>query len=166
MLSALAVVSSAAALMLTGLMAGLFYAFSVSVVPGLDAIGAESAVAAMRGINRKILNPTFFVTFLGPPVASAASGGLLLALDHPRPAAAFLLAAAVYVIGSFVPTAAVNVPLNNALDAQPTDTPGQAAQAWSDFSPRWTRWNTLRAGACTLSTALVGLGVADWAGQA
>jgi uncharacterized membrane protein len=159
MLSALAAVASTLALLLTGAMAGVFYAFSVSVMPGLNAVAAETAVTTMRSVNQKILNPMFFVTFLGPPIASATCGGLLLGLDQPRPATIFFLAAAAYVAGSFVPTAAVNVPLNNALlrSAEP------AEAAWAAYSVRWTRWNTLRAVASTVSLALVGLGIADWA---
>lgn len=161
----LAVATAAAALVLTGAMAGVFFAFSVSVMPGLDAIKADQAIPAMQSINQKILNPVFLPTFVGAPIVAAVTGALLLALGQ-RPAAILLfLAAAVYVLGAFLPTMAVNVPMNVALDAAtvPAD-PNEAARLWSDYSPRWTRWNNLRAAAGAVSLLLVGLAVFVWGG--
>jgi uncharacterized membrane protein len=120
----------------------------------------------MQSINRKILNPVFFVTFALAPVATLATGGLLLALNQGWAAVLFGLAAAAYLLGAFVPTMTVNVPLNEALDAAevPTD-PSEAARLWSDYSGRWTRWNTLRAFFNTLSLLLVGLALFVWGRQ-
>ncbi|GLW98532.1 anthrone oxygenase family protein [Microtetraspora sp. NBRC 16547] len=164
MLFALTAVSAAVALLLTGAIAGLFYGYSVSVMPGLDGIAAEHAIPAMRRINEKILNPRFFASFLGTPVASAVTGGLLLALGEPAAAVLFFAAAATYVLGAFVPTAAVNVPMNQALAVAtvPAD-PAEAARLWSEFSGRWTRWNTSRAVFCLISLLLAGLGLYVWA---
>ena len=49
----------------TGLIAGLFYSYSCSVNPGLAKLPDEGYVAAMQSINREILNPVFFATFIG-----------------------------------------------------------------------------------------------------
>jgi uncharacterized membrane protein len=166
MVSLLAAVSAAVTLALTGAMAGLFFAFSTSVMPALEAISPEQAIQAMRSINRKIQNPVFFVALLGAPVAAAAMGGLLLWLDQTGAAVVAFLAAAAYVLGVFVPTSVVNVPLNEALDAGevPTD-PSAAASRWADYSGSWTRWNTLRAAFNTLSLLLVGLALFVWGRQ-
>ena len=82
MQSTLAAISATVSLALTGAMAGLFYAFSVSVMPGFDAIKAGCAIRSMQSINRKILYPVFLATFLLAPVAAAVTGGLLLWLDQ------------------------------------------------------------------------------------
>ncbi|MGH2560335.1 MAG: DUF1772 domain-containing protein [Thermomicrobiales bacterium] len=166
MISALAAVSATAALALTGAMAGLFYAFSVSAMRGLDGIDAAHAIPAMQSINRKILNPVFFVTFFGAPVAALATGGLLLALDERWAAVVFGLAAATYVLGTLVLTVVVNVPMNDALDVAevPTDA-NDAARLWADFSTRWTWWNTLRTVFSALSLLLVGLAIFVWGRQ-
>jgi uncharacterized membrane protein len=163
MLSALAAVSATVTLALTGAMAGLFFAFSVSAMPGLDGIAPEQAIRAMRSINRKILNPVFFVAFLGAPVAAAVTGGFLLWLDEGLAAVVAFLAAATYVLGAFAPTIGVNVPLNEALEAgeAPTD-PDEAARRWAAYAGRWTRWNTLRAVFNTLSLLLVGFALFVW----
>jgi uncharacterized membrane protein len=163
MLSAVAAVAAIMTLALTGAMAGLFYAFSVSVMPGLDKINGDHAIRAMTSINRKILNPVFFTTFVGAPVAAVATGVLLLADDETRAAVVFFLAAAAYVVGVLGPTMAVNVPMNEALDdaTVPADAT-EAARVWSDYSGRWTRWNTLRALFNTISLLLVGLAIFFW----
>ena len=54
-------------------------------------------------------------------------------------------------IGSFLITMAINVPMNNAVDA--------GTMAWKDYAPRWTAWNTVRAVACFISLVLVGIGL-------
>lgn len=136
-----------AALVLHGALAGLFYAFSMSVMPGLRAVGPEQAGAAMRSINRKILNPWLYVVFLGAPVAALAAG-----VVGGGPAAVWFYAAAgVNAVGSFLVTAAINVPMNNALEA--------GTMAWQEYAPRWTGWNTVRAAASLLGLALVGIGL-------
>ncbi|QEE49539.1 hypothetical protein FUA48_08085 [Flavobacterium alkalisoli] len=52
-------------LLVTALMAGLFYSYSFSVNPGLGRLGDESYLMAMQSINRAILNPIFFICFFG-----------------------------------------------------------------------------------------------------
>ncbi len=52
------------ALLGCGLMAGLFFAFSVCVMKALAQLPPEKGIAAMQSINVTILNPVFFVVFL------------------------------------------------------------------------------------------------------
>jgi uncharacterized membrane protein len=49
----------------SGLMAGLFFAFSTSVMPGLRRLPPADGAAAMQQMNRTILNPLFGVVFGG-----------------------------------------------------------------------------------------------------
>ncbi|MGN9842485.1 anthrone oxygenase family protein [Nonomuraea sp. H19] len=135
-------------LALHGALAGLFYAFSMSVMPGLNAIEPAQAETAMRSVNRKILNPWLYIAFLGAPLTALAAGFLA---DAPA-ASWFFAAAGVGFAGSFLVTVAINVPMNNALNA--------GSMSWKDYSPRWTAWNTLRAVACFACLVLTGLGLA------
>ena len=48
-----------------GLMAGLFFAFSVAVMRALGRLPAAHGMAAMQSINVAILNPLFLSVFLG-----------------------------------------------------------------------------------------------------
>jgi uncharacterized membrane protein len=167
MVTALAALSSAVTLVLSGSIVGVFYAFSVSVMPGLDAIKGGQAIRAMQSINRVIQNPLFLVTFLGTPIAALVTGVLLLTLDQSSAAIAFLLAAVIYVVGALAPTILVNVPMNEALDRVDEEAhTDDAAQYWPAYSARWTRWNTLRAVFSAISLLLTGLGLALWGRQA
>jgi uncharacterized membrane protein len=140
----------------SGLMAGLFFAFSVAVMPGLRRLRPEVGAAGMQAINRAILNPVFGMVFGGTPVLC-----VLLAATAPFSAqsgAGWIVAGAVlHVVGSFVLTMVVNVPLNNRLDAADADSPA-GAEVWSDYLVRWTAWNHLRTVLCAAATAALALG--------
>jgi len=158
----LAGLSATTTLLLIGAVAGVFFAYSTSVMMGLDAIRPEQAVAAMRSINEKIQNPVFLVTFLLSPVAAAVTGVLLLVLGQRTSGIAMLAAAAVYVLGALVPSFVVNIPMNDALDTAK----GEAARIWSDYTTRWTLWNHVRTVSSLLSVLLVGLGLFLWGKEA
>lgn len=132
-------------LLLHGALTGLFYTFSMSVMPGLNAIDRARAEEAMRSINRKILNPWLYLVFLGSPLAALVAGFVASSVW-------FYAAAGVSFAGSFLVTVVVNVPMNNALDA--------GKMSWTEYAPRWTAFNTLRAVASAAGLVLVGIGLA------
>ena len=149
-------------LILLGAVYGVFFTYSNSVVPGLDRVPPENAVAAQRSMNIAIMNPRFLSTFLGPVLTTIATGFLLLVgLDETTPALLFFAAALVYLIGCVGITGGINVPMNNALEnSASTDW----AQRWADFSPRWRRWNTVRTVSSMIALVLCGIGmcIAEW----
>lgn len=124
----------------TGLGAGLFYAFSCAVMPGLRRSDDAVRVQTMQGINVAILNGWFALSFVGAPFLTVVSifvdglGG-----NWPRvagEAVGLVLFGAALLI-----TFQINIPLNLALDkADPAD-PGPA---WREFETRWVRWNNVR----------------------
>ena len=142
----------------SALVAGLMLAFSVSVMPALGRRPAHEAMATMQAANTAILNPVFGLVFGGATVAC-----LLVAVtapfttDHPG-AAGRAVGALLYLIGTSGVTMAVNVPLNDALDAaDPSSAEGE--RLWARYLTRWTAWNHLRtlagtAGAVVLTVAL------------
>lgn len=160
----LAGLSATTTLLLTGAVAGVFFAYSVSVMMGLDAIRPEQAIAAMRSINDKIQNAVFLATFLLTPVAAAVTGVLLLVLGQRTAGIVFFLAAAAYVVGALIPSFAVNIPMNDTLDAA-RPSAAEAARVWSDYSSRWTLWNHVRTVSSLVSVGLVGLGLFLWGRQ-
>jgi uncharacterized membrane protein len=125
----------------SGLMAGLFFVFSVAVMPAFARVPVPAGIAVMQAINVTIVNPLFLVVFVGTALVGVAS-----AVAAPDPL--HLAGAACYLIGSIGVTAAVNIPLNNALDRVATDD-ADGVRAWQDYLPRWTAWNHVRAVACT-----------------
>ena len=53
---------------LSALVAGLFFAWSVSVTLGLARVSDSEYVSAMQSINRAIQNPAFFTAFFGAQI--------------------------------------------------------------------------------------------------
>jgi uncharacterized membrane protein len=51
---------------LTALVTGLYFGYSVSVNGGLHRLNDSEYVKAMQSINAAIQNPIFFVSFIGP----------------------------------------------------------------------------------------------------
>jgi uncharacterized membrane protein len=141
-----------------GLMAGLFFAFSNSVMGALGRLQPAEGIAAMQSINRVILNPLFLTIFLATPAACALV--ILSSLWRwSEPGAAWLiLGGALYIAGAFLVTIFINVPMNNALDAvHPTTT--EAAAFWTRYLANWTTWNHVRTIASLTAAALLTIGL-------
>jgi uncharacterized membrane protein len=147
-------------LILTGAIAGFFYAYTSSVMRGLDAIPAAHAIVAMQGINATVRNWIFAPAFFGAPVAAVVTGALLQWLHLKRAALLMFLAAVIYIAGAFLPTLLVNVPMNEtlAMVTVPAD-PQAADHLWREYSAPWTWWNTLRTLFSLASLLLVGLAI-------
>jgi uncharacterized membrane protein len=124
-----------AALVAAGLIAGLFYAYACSVMPGLARGDDRTFVEGMRGINIAIVNPVFLLTFLGAPLLA---GVAVFLNPGPRP---WVIAGFVLLVAMVVITGVVNIPLNNALDSGGDD----YAAVRAAFETTWVRWNVLRA---------------------
>ncbi|MGP3926838.1 hypothetical protein [Streptomyces sp. 8N616] len=65
-----------AATITMGLMAGLFYAFAISVMPGLGRTDDRTFVDAMQKMNAAILNGWFAIGFAGALVLTALAVAL------------------------------------------------------------------------------------------
>jgi uncharacterized membrane protein len=140
-------------LLASALSAGFFYTYSVSVMPGLAAADAVSAIRAMQGINAVIRTPLFAFTFFGALVLPLAAAGIAWLRQEQRVAILALGSALAYGAGVFIVTFLVNVPMNEAL-AGATPTSATAASTWSSYSDRWTAWNHVRAVAAVLAFGL------------
>ena len=139
----------------TGAIAGLFYAFACSVMPGLARSSDHTFVETMQNINRAILNPVFLLPFVGSiPLIGLA---VVLAWGVPgRPALPWIIAALVVYVVAFLITMVVNVPLNNALDvAGEPDNIADLAAVRARFEATWVRWNVLRALVHTVAFGLL-----------
>jgi uncharacterized membrane protein len=150
-----------AATVLTGLFAGLFFGFSIAVMPGLGRAGDRAMIESMQGVNVAILNPLFAAVFIGAPVGALASVVLHTSAAETASAVWFggALACLVAALGI---TFGVNVPRNNALEeAGPAERIADPAAVRGAFEPVWVRWNHLRslASAVALVCAVVALTV-------
>ena len=143
----------------SGLIAGVFFAFSSFVMGALGRLPAPQGIAAMQSINIVVINPVFMVVFLGTALLAAYLA--FWAGTHwsdPRALWA-MIGALVYIVGSVGVTMAFNVPLNNALATISPSGP-EAASDWKAYSATWTLWNSVR-GFASLGTAAAFI-VAQW----
>lgn len=135
----------------SGLVAGVFYAFSTFVMRALARLAPAQGIAAMQSINVVVLNPWFLGAFLG--TAALCVVALASALYRwGGDGTAWLLAGGVlYLAGSFAVTIRGNVPMNEALArVQPGEATG--AEFWRRYVAAWTRWNHVRTAASLLAS--------------
>lgn len=126
----------------SGVVAGLFLAFSVAVMRALGRLPPAGGIAAMQSINAAIINPVFGLVFGGTTAAC-----LVLAVAAPitgQPGAVHrTVGALVYLLGALLVTVLRNVPLNDELAALDPAAP-EAAGVWDRYRSRWTAWNHAR----------------------
>lgn len=133
-----------AAILLTGLLAGLFYGYDCSVIKGLGNLQNDAYLQSFQSINKAILNPYFFLSFMGCllvlPIASW--------LSYKSGAPFYLLTAAslVYLIGVFAVTVCCNVPLNDQLAnfQISTATESEISAMRKTYEASWNAWHKIR----------------------
>jgi uncharacterized membrane protein len=141
----------------TSLIGGLFYAYACSVTLGLSRLTDAAYLSAMQSINRAILNPVFFASFLGTmiwlPVCTYMNFDSSLSLRFYLLLAATLM----YAIGVFGVTIFGNVPMNNLLDKVDLRslTLQQLAEQRQKFEGPWNSLNNIRTVASFLTIVLV-----------
>lgn len=135
--------------LLTGLSAGFFFAWSITVIPGTKAISDKSYLETMKSINKKILSPVFFILLFGPAPLIIYNA---INLDPMN-----IAAATCYLIGPLGVTMTKNVPLNDKLDA--LDLACLSSKEERGFRQRyesiWNRWHYLRTVFSVVSFVLV-----------
>lgn len=133
-------------ILLTGLVAGLFYGYDCSIIKGLGNLTDKEYLGAFQSINRAILNPYFFLSFIGSIIVLLISCWLTFKSGN-MPTFYFMLAATlVYLLGTFIVTMVANVPLNNQLDKlNLTAEPAEMIRAFREkFETGWNKWHHIR----------------------
>lgn len=136
-----------------GLLAGVYFAFSVFVMTSLSRIAPAAGIAAMNAINVEIVRSPFMSVFMGTTLAAAILAGLAIFRWSDPGSIAMLTGGLLYVVGMFAVTAIFNVPLNDALATIDPSSP-EGESVWVHYVQDWTIWNHVRtiasAAACTL----------------
>ncbi|GGX54633.1 DUF1772 domain-containing protein [Streptomyces minutiscleroticus] len=130
----------------TGLVAGVFCAFSTFVMRALAALPPAQGVAAMQAINTAATTPAFLSLFLGTAVLCAVLTVVTFVLWPDGGTVKLLLGSALYLFGSFGVTVVANVPRNEALTRLEPGSPETAAH-WRSYVREWTTWNHVRTAA-------------------
>lgn len=141
----------------TALISGLFYAWSCSVIPGLARVSDSTYLEAMQQMNRAILNPVFFLSFMGTvlllPLCTYLQYGPVLSVRFWL----LLVASIIYLGGTFGVTMFGNVPLNNMLDAFQLSgaTSVELSAMRAKFEHPWIYLHTIRTIANVITLILV-----------
>lgn len=137
----------------SGLVAGIFFAFSSFVMPALGRLPPDQGIAAMNSINVTVYNAGFMLAFMGTGVLClglAAGSYLWWATLEGK---LLLAAALLYLVGTIGVTMFGNVPLNDALAAlQPGA--AEAGDLWQRVLRDWSFWNHVRT-VTSLASAIV-----------
>jgi uncharacterized membrane protein len=141
------------AIVLTGLAAGLFYSYDCSVINGLGNLPDREYLMAFQSINRAILNPYFFMSFMGSLLLLPVAAWISYKGGHYASFYFMLSAAIIYVVGVFGITMAGNVPLNDMLDRFDIGhaTPGALEAFRQKFETKWNPLHHIRTYAAILA---------------
>jgi uncharacterized membrane protein len=142
----------------TGIVAGIFFAFSNFIMQALARVPDDQGARAMQAINVTVLNPGFFLFFFGSGLIAIAAT-IAGFMQTTGPSKWWLLAGTLsYILGCVGTTIAFNVPLNDRLEKLDAAS-DEAASLWALYLVQWTRWNTARTAASAASTVLFTLAI-------
>jgi uncharacterized membrane protein len=141
--------------------AGIAYAFSTSVLPGLDRVEPRASIASMQGIiDEAASNALFLLLLIGSGVLAVAVG--LIAVVRLRSPGSFsLLLGAMCTLAALCVTLVFNVPLNNHLSSLAVDKLSviDAGRDWQDFAEPWMVANDVRCISGLIGAALLAVGL-------
>jgi uncharacterized membrane protein len=142
-----------AATIATGLAAGFFYAYHVSVTRGHALVGDRAYVEAMQAINATVRNVEFALSFFGAVILGVAA--LALRAGRWRSVTTWLVAGGVVLyLAAFLITMTVNVPMNEDL-ATVALSAADLAAVRADYEPAWNQANAVRTGLSVAAFALL-----------
>jgi uncharacterized membrane protein len=138
-------VLTAAATIGSGLLAGVFFAFSAFVMSGLKRMPDPAGATAMRSINVTAQHPPLMIALFGVSALCLATV-VRAGTTWSRPGAGWLLTGAILtLLGALGVTVAVNVPLNDRLEA--------GTVTWPSFLAGWEPANHARTVLCLAGCA-------------
>jgi uncharacterized membrane protein len=128
----------------TGLAAGFFYAYQVSVTRGTALVDDATYVATMQAINQTVRSAEFAFSFFGALAFLAAA--LVVRLRRWRSPGTWLIGAALALyLATFLITMTVSVPLNNRL--------AEGTVTRTEYESAWNRANAARTATAVASFA-------------
>ncbi len=130
----------------SGMIAGLFYAWTISVTPGLAKIDNSSYLKAFQSMNRAILNPAFFIAFFGVLALLIYHSYVSFTSQDQAQSWLIISATILYILGIMAVTIAGNIPLNNSLESLQIESMSieQMETFRSGFENKWNALNLIR----------------------
>lgn len=136
----------ALAILLTGLMAGIFFTWSNAVKPGIGKLSDIEYLTALQSMNRVILNNAFKIIFLGAIIAVALVPIFYFNLYPKNIFWLFVFTLIIYWIGVFGVTVSGNIPLNEILDKTNLEsiTSEEIKILRKSIEVKWNNFNLIR----------------------
>lgn len=141
-------------IVMTGLMAGIYFAFSVFIMKSLAELPAIQAAETMNKINDVIVNTLFLPVFFGSTLWYAGLIVWSLADWQTGSSLLVVVAALAYIFGMFIVTAFGNVPLNNKLKRSEANKSALTV-FWNDYLHSWTYLNHIRTLSCIVACTIL-----------
>ena len=136
----------ALAILLTGLMAGIFFTWSNAVKPGIGKLSDIEYLRALQSMNRVILNNAFRIIFLGAIIAVALVPVFYFNLYPKNIFWLFVFTLVIYWVGVFGVTVSGNIPLNEILDKTNLEsiTLEEIKTLRKSIELKWNNYNLIR----------------------
>ncbi|AXV09641.1 integral-membrane protein [Euzebya pacifica] len=145
-----------AAALTCSLVSGLLLGFAIVAMPGVGTLDDRGFVRAFQVMDRVIQDrqPVFMLLWAGSVVAVLAALGLGWRQEAGSGRLLLVGATVLWIGGLQVPTATINIPLNNALQAVDVAAVDDQSisRARDAFERRWNRWNRVRSAAGVLAS--------------
>jgi uncharacterized membrane protein len=145
--------------LLCALVAGFLFAFAFVVMPGIQELNDRNFLTAFQVMDRVIQRnqPCFITVWVGSAAAVASATLLsfwhLVGIDHLL----LMSVGAIYLIGVQLPSATVNIPLNNRIQKLDVDSLSKSdvSQERNRFEGQWNKWNRIRTICAALALILL-----------
>lgn len=147
------------ATLLTTLVTGFILLFAIVVMPGIGSLENADFLRAFQVIDRVIQNnqPLFMFIWMGSAVSLLIATVLGFGQLEGVARILILAATASFILGTQLPTIAVNIPLNNQVQTLNLETLDEAIFKTEReyFESRWNRWNVFRTVFASLASVLL-----------
>ena len=142
----------------SGLIGGVFFAFSAFVMKALARLPAAQGIAAMQSIDVVVINPWFMAPFLGTAAGCIVVAAISIT-NWGSPASPYLLAGSLlYLLGTLLVTMVCNVPRNHVLAA--VDAAAETSPiVWERYLAEWTVWNHVRTATAVAAAGALMIGM-------
>lgn len=144
---------------LCSLVAGFLFAFAIVVMPGIKNLNDREFIRAFQVIDGVIQNsqPLFILVWIGSVVALVISAVLGIGQLDEAGRLLIISTTLAYILGVQLPTATINIPLNNKLQTLDVDAMNETTQkaARKEFESRWNRWNSIRTAIANVVSVLL-----------
>ena len=143
---------AAAAALLGAAMGGVYFGFSLLVMPGLSRSPDDAALRVMQQINRSV-GPVFLLLFVGS-TAVAVGSAIAELVAWQGAVSAWRLVGDVLIVAHFFVTAGLHIPRNTAVERLSPDD-AAAQRTWRATAREWTIGNHVRGWCAFLGAAIL-----------